>query len=107
MLFRSEALAEEIVAAEEEAEVLQARMQEAGIDRAFSGDAQAEADKHDPANLDNKAQTTETQVPETTEQPEVKPSQSVRGSLASAVTKQSTVKTPTTRTTRQSGLKRI
>ena len=70
-------------------------------------DAQAEADKHDPANLDNKAQTTETEVPETTEQPEVKPSQSVRGSLASAVTKQSTVKTPTIRTTRQSGLKRI
>jgi hypothetical protein len=71
--------------------------------------AQAEADANDPAMLDNVVKS-EPVTTETETEPVVEvttPGTSVRGSLASAVTKQSTVKTPATRNTRQTGLKRI
>jgi hypothetical protein len=76
--------------------------------------AQEELDSQDPANLDNRASSepvAETSEPEAQEEApeptEVEPTQSVRGSLASAVTKQTTVKTTPVRNTKQTGLKRI
>jgi hypothetical protein len=72
--------------------------------------AQAEADANDPAMMDN-LETSEPVTTETDPEPVVEvtapAATSVRGNLASAVTKQSTVKTPVTRNTRQTGLKRI
>jgi hypothetical protein len=72
--------------------------------------AQAEADENDPAMMDN-LETPEPVTTETDPEPVVEvtapAATSVRGNLASAVTKQSTVKTPVTRNTRQTGLKRI
>lgn len=72
--------------------------------------AQAEADANDPAMMDN-LETPEPVTTETDPEPVVEvtapAATSVRGNLASAVTKQSTVKTPVTRNTRQTGLKRI
>jgi hypothetical protein len=69
--------------------------------------AQEEADANDPAMMDNLSSQESVAESEPEENPiEVEPP-SVRGSLASAVTKQTTVKPTVTRNTRQTGLKRI
>lgn len=69
--------------------------------------AQEEADANDPAMMDNLSSQESVAESEPEENPiEVEPP-SVRGSLASAVTKQTTVKPTVPRNTRQTGLKRI